>query len=215
MEKNEDELQMMTGQYESPYRGSAQITRQQFLFYEMRTVAKLMREGMGDEEIINRIVEENLFQFPTERSIRLVARGCIARIRTMNDDDLVDAIATSGSETAKQVCLYAMMKQYRIVWDFMITVIGEKYRIQDFSFGQRDVNVFFMQLQEQDELVASWSESTIKKIRQVLIRLLKENEYLDDIKANHINPVLLNPMLENAMRCNNDDCALLAFNCFS
>lgn len=27
---------------ESPYKGSAQITREQFLFYEMRTTAKLM-----------------------------------------------------------------------------------------------------------------------------------------------------------------------------
>ena len=27
-----------------------------------------------------------------------------------------------------------MMRQYRLVWDFMVTVIGEKYRQQDFSF---------------------------------------------------------------------------------
>lgn len=40
----------------SPYKGSAQITREQFLFYEMRTTAKLMREGLNDDEIIDRIV---------------------------------------------------------------------------------------------------------------------------------------------------------------
>ena len=73
----------------------------------------------------------------------------------------------------------------------------------------------FMQLQEQDDYVAGWSESTMKKIRQILIRVLAENEYLDDIKADHINPVWLNPVLENAIRSNNDDRALAAFNCFS
>ena len=78
-----------------------------------------------------------------------------------------------------------------------------------------DVNVFFMQLQEQDDYVAGWSESTMKKIRQILIRVLAENEYLDDIKTDHINPVWLNPVLENAIRSNNDDRALAAFNCFS
>ena len=109
----------------------------------------------------------------------------------------------------------ALMKQYRLVWDFMITVIGEKYRMQNFSFSQMDVNVFFMQLQEQDDYVAGWSESTMKKIRQILIRVLAENEYLDDIKADHINLVWLNPVLENAIRSNNDDRALAAFNCFS
>lgn len=199
----------------SPYRGSAQITREQFLFYEMRTTARLKCEGLNDEEIINRIIEENLFQYPTERSIRQMAKTCVARLSSMGDENLIEAIVSQGSVSAKQICMYAMMKQYQLVWDFMITVIGEKYRMQDFSFSQRDVNVFFMQLQEQDDYVAGWSESTVKKVRQVLIRILAENEYLDNIKADHINPVWLNPVLENAIRSNNDDRALTAFNCFS
>ena len=205
----------MTEINSSPYKGSAQITREQFLFYEMRTTAKLICEGFADNEIIDRIVEDNLFQYPTEKSIRRMAKACIVRLKGICDIDLVEAVASQSSETAKQICLYAMMKQYRLVWDFMITVIGEKYRMQNFSFSQMDVNVFFMQLQEQDDYVAGWSESTMKKIRQILIRVLAENEYLDDIKADHINPVWLNPVLENAIRSNNDDRALAAFNCFS
>ena len=199
----------------SPYKGSAQITREHFLFYEMRTTARLMREGLKDDEVIDRIVEDNLFQYPTEKSIRQMARTCVSRLSGLGDEGLVEAVASQPSETAKQVCMYAMMKQYRLVWDFMITVIGEKYRMQDFSFSQMDINVFFMQLQEQDDYVAGWSETTLKKIRQVLIRVLAENEYLDNIKSDHINPVWLNPLLENAIRSNNDDRALKAFNCFS
>ncbi len=199
----------------SPYKGSAQITREHFLFYEMRTTARLMREGLKDDEVIDRIVEDNLFQYPTEKSIRQMARTCVSRLSGLGDESLVEAVASQPSETAKQVCMYAMMKQYRLVWDFMITVIGEKYRMQDFSFSQMDVNVFFMQLQEQDDYVAGWSETTLKKIRQILIRVLAENEYLDNIKSDHINPVWLNPLLENAIRSNNDDRALKAFNCFS
>ena len=205
----------MTEINSSPYKGSAQITREQFLFYEMRTTAKLICEGLEDNEIIDRIVEDNLFQYPTEKSIRRMAKACIVRLKGICDIDLVEAVASQSSETAKQICLYAMMKQYRLVWDIMITVIGKKYRMQNFSFSQMDVNIFFMQLQEQDDYVAGWSESTMKKIRQILIRVLAENEYLDDIKADHINPVWLNPVLENAIRSNNDDRALAAFNCFS
>ena len=205
----------MTEINSSPYKGSAQITREQFLFYEMRTTAKLICEGLEDNEIIDRIVEDNLFQYPTEKSIRRMAKACIVRLKGICDIDLVEAVASQSSDAAKQICLYAMMKQYRLVWDFMITVIGEKYRMQNFSFSQMDVNVFFMQLQEQDDYVAGWSERTMKKIRQILIRVLAENEYLDDIKADHINPVWLNPVLDNAIRSNNDDRALAAFNCFS
>ena len=58
----------------SPYKGSGQITREQFLFYEMRTTARLMAEGLDDSQVIDQIVEDNLFQYPTEKTIRRMAK---------------------------------------------------------------------------------------------------------------------------------------------
>ncbi|WP_231034991.1 DUF1819 family protein [Pectinatus frisingensis] len=196
----------------SPYKAS--ITREQFLFYEMRTTAKLMNKDLSDNEILTRIMEDNLFQYPTEKSVKRMANLCINRLKAMEDDDLVSAIATQPSDVAKQICLYAMMKQSHLIWDFMLTVIGEKYRLKDSKFGKIDLNVFFMRLQEQDDAVANWSDSTIVKIKQVITKILVENEYIDNIKADHINLVLISPVLESAIRSNNDVAALPAFNCF-
>jgi hypothetical protein len=196
----------------SPY--NAAITREQFLFYEMRTTARLLNDGLTDAETANRIVVENLFQYPTEKSVRKMTLACIRRLHAMNDESLIAAMATQPSGVAKQICLYAMMKQYRLVWDFMITVIGEKYRLRDTSFGKIDLNTFFIRLQEQDDWVATWSDSTITKVKQVLNRTLVENEYIDSTTADRLNPVLLNSVLENAIRSNNDDIALPAFNYF-
>ena len=198
----------------SPYYGAGSITREQFLFYEVRTTARLMIEGLSDDDILSRIVEENLFQYPTEKSIKQTAGACIRRLHAMNDPDLISALATQDLDTSKQICLYAMMKQYRLIWDFMITVIGNKYRQKDYSFSRRDINVFFLQLQEQDDLVASWSESTVKKIGSVLMRILIENEYIESNKSNKLQPVLLSRVLENAIRINGEELALAAFNCF-
>ncbi len=117
----------------SPYR--AYITREPFLFYEMRTTARLITEGLNDQETLNRIVKENLFQYPTERSVKRMAQACIKRLRGMKDDSLIEAIATKPQDIARQICLYAMMKEHRLINDFMLTVIGEKYRTQDMSFG--------------------------------------------------------------------------------
>lgn len=205
---------MSETQNTSPYKGSGQLTREQFLFYEMRTTAKLMVEGLDDGEVVKRIVDDNLFQYPTEKSLASISKACIARLYALGDRDLITAITTQPMDTAKQICLYAMMKMYRLVWDFMLTVIGEKYRLQEFSFGKKDINIFFMQIQEQDDFVSAWSDSTIKKIRQVLIKILVENGYLDHIKSEHLNPVLLSSVLENGIRNNNDERALPAFNCF-
>lgn len=196
-----------------PYISS--ITREQFLFYEMRTTAKLLSEGLDENQVISRICEENLFQYPTERSIAQMAKVCIKRLKIMNDNFLIAAIADKPSEIAKQICLYAMMKQHRLVFEFMITVIGEKYRINDLSFGQIDVNSFFMRLQEQNSTVSSWSEKTISKIKQILVKILAETNYLDTIKTNHLNSVWLQPILENAIRNHGDQVMLPAFNCFT
>lgn len=197
----------------SPY--NAAITREQFLFYEVRTTAKLLHEGCSSEEVVERIISDNLFQYPTEKSVRKMALACLRRIEALEDDSLVAAIATQSSDVAKQICLYAMMKQYRLIWDFMITVIGEKYRLSDPTFGKIDLNSYFLRLQEQDDWVATWSDSTVTKLKQVIAKMLVENEYIDSIRATKLNPVWLHPVLENAIRENGDEIALPAFNCFS
>ena len=200
---------------ESPYKGSGSLTRAQFLFFEMKTTARLLADGMPDKEIKNKIISENLFQYPTERSLDQMVNVCLHRLHGLKDESLVYAIAQMDAVTAKQICLYAMMKEYRLIWDFMITVIGTKYMQQDFTYSRRDINVFFMQLQEQDDYVASWSESTCKKIGSVLSRILIENEYIDNGKATTLNPVLISGVLENAIREAGDKHALPAFNCLS
>ena len=192
----------------------ASLTREPFLFYEMRSTAKLMSAGLSDEESIREIVEQNLFQYPTEKTIARIAKACVKRLHAMEDETLISAVASQPTEVAKQICLYAMMEQSRVIWEFMITVIGEKYRIKDMSFGRIDLNAFFMRLQEQNDTVASWSDSTIAKVKQILARVLVETEYLDNIKADHLNPVWLHPILENAIKSNGDTEVLPAFNCF-
>lgn len=197
----------------SPY--TAVITREQFLFYEMRTTAKLICEGHDKDQIIGQIVEQNLFQYPTERMLKNLALTCLRRLDTLENPSLVQAIAEQPSAVSKQICLYAMMRQYRLVWDFMTTVIGDKYRNMDTSFGKIDLNTFMMRLQEQDDGVATWSDSTVSKVKQVLAKILVENEYLDSVNSDRLNPVLISPLLENAIRVTGQEQALPAFNCLN
>ena len=107
------------------------------------------------------------------------------------------------------------MLDSRLVWEFMITVIAEKYRLRDNSFGKIDLNTYFIRLQEQDDTVATWSVSTIERIKQIITKILVENEYLNNSKSTILNPVLIQPVLENAIRNNGDINVLPAFNCFS
>ena len=190
------------------------LTREQFLFFEIRIVASLLIRGLSRDEIIDKIKQENLFQFPTERTISSIAGACFRRIDALGSEALVYQLASSSADVAKQINLYAMMKYNRIVWDFMTTVIGEKFRTQEYEYSGKDLNLFFFHLQEQNESVASWSDNTVNKIKQVLTRSLVECGYLDSVRATQLNPVSISPELEAGIRENNDLTALAAFNCF-
>jgi len=194
---------------------SGSLTREQFLFYETRVVARLIDQGKTRESILQQVQAENLFQFPTERMISSICNTCIRRLANLDSSELVQIMSTGAQEEAKLVNLYAMMRDNRIVWDFMTSVIGEKYRTRDEELAQSDINLFFLHLQEQNDQVAAWSDSTVKKIKQILRRSLAECGYLTSAKSTRLVPVFPCQELIEAIRQNGDFDALAAFNTFS
>nr|WP_272880037.1 DUF1819 family protein [Sulfoacidibacillus ferrooxidans] len=195
-----------------PYNGS--LTSEQFLFYEMRIVSKQYLEGGPIEDIIAYIKRDNLFQYPTERNISKLARACYRRLIALGNQTLIYEVATAPIEVAKQINLYAMMRYNRLVREFMVNLVGEKYRQQDFSYTRKDINVFFSRLKEQNDDVAAWSEQTVTKLKQVMTKCLIETEMLDSVKDTALNPIFISSELEMGIRENNDLTALAAFNCF-
>ena len=132
----------------------ASLTREPFMYYEMTITAKLLLEGLDEDEVIEKIFKENLYQYPTERSLKTRARACIKRLKGLEDEELLSWIVNRPLDISRQVCFYAFMKSSRLIWEFMITVIGEKYRTKNFTYSRMDLNVFFTRLQEQNETVA-------------------------------------------------------------
>ena len=190
------------------------ITREQFLFHEMRTTARLLAKGFSDKEVIEQIKDNNLFQYPTERMVGNLASVCIKRLRALGNTELVELVAEGTGSTAKQVCLYAMMCSNRLVSEFMITVIADKFKTKNFFFSRRDLNAFFTRLQEQEDEVAAWSDGTVRKCISVLNRILVEIEYLDTARSETLNPILIDQNFKNILIEKKDYSALAAFNCF-
>jgi hypothetical protein len=190
------------------------LTAEQFLFYEIRIVSKMYTEGKMIDEIIENVKQDNLFQYPTERKTANLTRACYKRLIALGNDKLIYMIANAPAEVAKQINLYAIMRYNRLVREFMINLIGEKYRLQDLSYTRKDVNIFFSYLQEQNDDIAGWSEQTITKLKQVLTKCLVETEMLDSTRCTILNPIFISTELENGIRENGDLPALTAFNCF-
>lgn len=63
-------------------------------------------------------------------------------------------------------------------------------------------------MQEQSDVVASWSDSTIQKLKQVLLKMLVDTEYLDNTKSERLNTVLIDFDLKNILIDKRDIAAL-------
>ena len=177
------------------------LTREQFMFLEMRKVAQMTIQGMTEEEILSRVYDDNLFQYPTQREIKSKCRACLKRVAQIKDmPRMMEALAEGLAADGRLAALIALMLQNRLVAEFMVGVVGEKYRTLDYSLTRKDMNLFLMRLAEQDENVAGWSEQTVKRIRGVLHRCLTETGYLDDMRTEKLNPVLLPMEMENELR---------------
>ena len=105
------------------------------------------------------------------------------------------------------------MRWNRIVWDFMTKVIATKYKNLDLNFSKADLNRFFAELQDENEAISKWSESTISKLKMVLVKMLVETQFLESTRSTTLKPIIISDELENGIRTNNDFAALAAFNC--
>lgn len=195
----------------SPY--SAAITREHFLFNEMKITAELLCQGLDEDTVLRHIVSENSFNYPTDKSVKQMAIVCLRRLKGLGDERLIKAIATEPDRVGKQICLYAMMQQYRIVMDCMIDVVGNKYRLSDSTFDKMDLENYLKRLQNKDPWVASWSNTTVTKVRQVITKMLVENGYLDNTDSKTLQPVSIDPLLEKTIRERGQNTILPAFNC--
>lgn len=197
----------------TPYRS---ITREQYLLREARIVASLRLEGVPDAEIAARVKDENLFQYPTLRMASNIARVCLMRLDALGEGDVAEALtgllAHGTLEQARQTNLYAMMRTYRIVWEFMVGVVGVKYATLDYSLPRREIAAFMGDLQQQSPVVAAWTDKGVQKVVQVLARSLAETGLLESSRSDKLIPIYLDSELERLMRANGDAVALPAFN---
>ncbi len=197
----------------TPYRS---ITREQYLLREARIVAALRLECVPDAEIAARAKDENIFQYPTVRMASDIARVCLRRLDALGEGDVAAALtgllAHGTLEQARQTNLYAMMRTYRIVWEFMVGVVGVKYATLDYSLPRREIVAFMDDLRQQSPVVAAWTDKGVQKVVQVLAKSLAETGLLESTRSDRLVPIYLDSELERLMRANGDAVALPAFN---
>lgn len=194
-------------------RKDGSLSREHFSLREFRLVAKLRFEGTTDEEIVERAVSENLFQYPTLSNAARMARTMLLRLASLNDEGLVGLAARGPKEHAAVINLYAMMRVYPLMREFMLQEIAPRFRTLDYSLTHADTNAFITRYQAERRANAEpWTESTVKRIAGVLREALAGTGMLADTNSEELLPFFMDPALEDTFYRNGDQLWLAAFN---
>jgi hypothetical protein len=172
------------------------IKSRPFLYKETKKAAGLISQGLELSQLKEKSIEDNIFQFDSEARKREVASIITTRLKGI-DSYVLEKISTGNIETSKLLVLYAIMKDDRLFFEFINEVLKEKIVLKDLFLRDKDFNLFFLNKREQSERVASWTEYTFKKIKQVYIRVLFEAGLISVQKGDRKIKV---PIIENEVK---------------
>jgi len=174
---------------------STSLTGAGFRFYEFKLVVNLIEEGLTDDEIREKVFKENLFQqkaSSTTRSFPYILK----RARAL-DDQLRQFVLKESNQMAKQINFYAIMKTDLLFYEFMDELIKNKLQNHDLIYEKKDINIFFNEKSDDNEKLANWSESTLKRLKSSYNRLLLEMGYLDKLSSTDLIPVQIDDLLRD------------------
>lgn len=172
------------------------IKSRPYLYKETKKATTLIKQGVSLEEIKSKSLEENIFQLESETRKKEVASIIVARLKDL-DKLIIEKIAECNVETSKILVLYSIVKTDRLFFEFMNEVYKEKLLLRDLFLRDKDFNVFFQSKREQSEKVASWTEITFKKLKQVYVRILFECGLIENQKGDR---KIKTPILESEVK---------------
>lgn len=158
------------------------IKSRPYLYKETKKSASLIKQGVSLDEIKVKSLQENIFQLESETRKKEVASIIVARLKEL-DKFIIDKISEGNIETSKILVLYSIIKNDRLFFEFMNEVYKEKLLLRDLFIRDKDFNIFFQSKKEQSKKVASWTEVTLKKLKQVYIRILFECGLIENQKG--------------------------------
>lgn len=185
---------------------NAGLMSQSFWFIEFKKIVLLYHEGNDYNEIKRQCIEENLLGAINPNREQRMCGYLLSRLKSM-DERLVEIFINSDVSNQKLINFIAIMNTNKLFFEFVYEVYRKKLIIGESSIDLKDVNIFFSQKESQNEDLASWKESTKKKLRSLFLNLLIEADlvkWADDKKQNRtINRVFVGIPLENYLKSTN------------
>lgn len=133
-------------------------------------------------------IEKNILQYRTVSSLKRTLSEIVLRLKILSDD-AINLLVNGYKEEQLQILWLAVCLRYPFIFEFSVEVIREKYRSMQYKIEQFDFDAFFNAKVNYHENLENITETTRKKLKQVLFKMMKEAEILD--KDDNVQAALL------------------------
>jgi hypothetical protein len=178
---------------------NAEISAGSLLLRESREIAKLLLEQADDAVWRKALVVDNVLQKKSPSSARRMASLIRNRLEA-TDEEHWRLVLDNDREVALQALLAAALQHSRLLDDFLTKVVKEHYHTFKRQLAVGDWSVFIAECENRDSTAASWSDSTKKKLGQVVIRILAEAGYLESSRNKQLSPIQIHPKVRDYLQ---------------
>ena len=186
---------------------NGEIVAGSLLEKESRVIARLVLENLDEETWRQKLYVENILQKRSQPTIKRMVALIRKRLSTINAEAW-QMIAGGSNEAACQMLLVAAIKHSRLLGDFLIKVIKGNLTAFQNNVTDRDWQKFLEECATIEPQIKQWSPSTIKKLRQVIFRILAEAKILENTRSLKIMPFFINPEVERLLLKNDESYVL-------
>lgn len=190
---------------------SAGLVSQSFWFVEFKRCLLLLKEGNSLDSIKSLVAHDNLFGAPNEYRAKRMCGYLSRRIRHI-DSEALELFFSSDLATQKLINLICVIYDDRLFFEFINEVYRDKIILGAEYLETSDARSFFNNKEVQSETVASWTDTTKKRLRSSYINFLTDANLLTaDKNKRRITPPLLDIMLERYLEKKGEGMIVKAF----
>lgn len=158
---------------------SAGMVKKQTFFREMLQAVSIKKTTAHVDDLKKALLIDNYLNINPARRNQEISSTVLARLASLSDDQ-INLLAEGSLSEQKQMTMISIMKTERLVKDFINEVYMDKLEKGLRTLEDLDFNLFFRRKAEQNDEVAKWQDVTIKKLRQVMKKILRELDFITD-----------------------------------
>lgn len=150
---------------------------------------------LGDWQLAREhVLTNNLFQARMESSAKRTVREVLNRLQRLSDDEL-SCLLSAGEQDQKHLLWLAVCRRYSFIADFMAEVVRDRYESLKDAVGYEEFDLFWMQKSVTHPEIERISDTTRKKLRTELFRIMREVGLIS--KDWRLSTVILSPLIQS------------------